>query len=91
MSQLGAKLRELRGMLSLMDVERGTGISRIEISRYEQGRYAPSPQNLVKLAAFFEVPYDILRMLYYEDLFEDPKERAIALEWARQHLLLDKS
>lgn len=86
MSQLGAKLRELRGTHSLLDAERGTGISRIEISRYEQGKYAPSPPNLEKLAAFYSLSYPELRTLYYEDLFQDPKERQIILQWAKQYL-----
>lgn len=86
MSHLGAKLRELRGTHSLLDVERGTGISRIEISRYEQGKYSPSPPNLEKLAHFYELSYQELRLLYYEDLFQDPKERDIILYWAKQQL-----
>jgi transcriptional regulator with XRE-family HTH domain len=83
MSRLGEQLKELRQGRSLVSVEKGTGISRIEISRYEQGRYAPSPPNLKKLAVFYEVSYSTLRLLYYEDLLTEPEERAIVLEWAR--------
>jgi transcriptional regulator with XRE-family HTH domain len=86
MSRLGEKLRELRGKHSLLEVERGTGISRIEVSRYEQGKYSPSPKNLEKLALYYELPYGDLRILYYDDLLKDTREREIVLRWAKQYL-----
>lgn len=84
MTSLGEKLRELRGDLSLYEVEKGTGISRKELSRYEQGEYAPSPPKIEKLAELYKVSYDDLRVLYYDDFFSDPRERAIALRWAEE-------
>ncbi len=85
MSCLGQRLKELRNTRSLAQVEKATGIKRIEISRYERGMYAPSPPNLTKLAQFYEVSYAVLRILYYEDLLQDPREREIVLMWARQN------
>jgi transcriptional regulator with XRE-family HTH domain len=81
---LGQRLKELRGPLSLVSVERGTGIARIDLSRYEQGRYYPSPDRLKRIAEFYEVPYKDLRMLYYEDFYKDPEELQIIIEWAKQ-------
>lgn len=84
MSCLGDRLKELRGALSLVDVEKGTGLSRIGVSRYEQGVNVPEPTNLKKLAEFYEVPYSELRKLYLEDLYSDSEELAIVLEWAEE-------
>lgn len=84
MSRLGDKLKELRDTQSLYEVEQSTGIRRNEIRRYELGEYAPSTTTLEKLAEYFEVTYDELRKLYYDDFFEDPRERRIAIEWAKE-------
>lgn len=84
MSHLGDRLKELRGELSLVDVEKGTGLSRIGISRYEQGVNIPEPTNLKKLAEFYEVSYKELRKLYLEDFYSDPEERKIVFEWANE-------
>ncbi|MBY0451253.1 MAG: helix-turn-helix transcriptional regulator [Cyanobacteria bacterium] len=84
MSRLGDRLKELRGTLSLVDVEKGTGLSRIGVSRYEQGENVPNPPNLKKLADFYEVSYKELRKLCLEDLYSDPEELEIVLEWAEE-------
>jgi transcriptional regulator with XRE-family HTH domain len=86
MGLLGERLKELRGTRALYDVEKATGITRIEVSRYEKGSYYPSPKNLSKLAEFFGVTYDELRILYYDDFFSDPKERELVLQWAAREL-----
>jgi transcriptional regulator with XRE-family HTH domain len=86
MGLLGERLRELRGNRKLYDVEKATGITRIEISRYEKGNYFPSPKNLSRLAEFYGVSYDELRVLYYDDFFSDPVERRLVLAWAVQTL-----
>jgi transcriptional regulator with XRE-family HTH domain len=82
MGLLGAKLRELRGSLSLYEVSKATGIPSADIGRYESENYHPTPRTLKKLAEFYEVPYKELRILYYEDEFSDHQERAIIFEWA---------
>ncbi|WP_303672518.1 helix-turn-helix domain-containing protein [Vampirovibrio chlorellavorus] len=81
MSRLGDRLKELRGNLSLMDVEKGSGIPRFTISRYESGENVPSPSKIKQLAAFFEIPYPELRKTFYEELFltnPDEKEAMLA-------------
>jgi transcriptional regulator with XRE-family HTH domain len=76
MSRLGNRLKELRGSLSLLDVEKGCGIPRFTISRYETGENIPSASKVRKLAEFYEIPYPELRKLFYEELFHsDPDEK----------------
>jgi transcriptional regulator with XRE-family HTH domain len=84
MALLGAKLRELRGDLSLYEVSKATGIASADLSRYEKEDYHPSPGNLKKLADYYEVPYEDLRLLHYEDVFSDSEELGIVLKWANQ-------
>jgi len=84
MSHLSAKLRELRGDRSLLDIEKGTGITRVQIMRFEKCIRVPNPKNLRQLADFFQTSYSELRQLYYEDLFNDPEERQIVLNWAKR-------
>jgi len=83
-SRLGDRLKELRGTLSLVDVQKGTGLSRSGVSRYEQGVNVPEPTNLKKLAEYYEVTYKELRKLYFEDIYSDPEERKILLEWVSE-------
>lgn len=82
MTRLGDFLKELRGSLSTVDVEREIGIPRITISRYERGENVPSPEKLKQLAALYEYPYEKLRLLYYDDLLSNPEDLAIIREWA---------
>jgi transcriptional regulator with XRE-family HTH domain len=85
--KLAEALRTLRGERALNEVEKQTGVSRGNLSRYEQGQYLPRKDVLKKLAAFYEVPYQDLRTLYYEDMFsEDAEEREIVIHWARSLL-----
>ncbi|MBX2859920.1 MAG: helix-turn-helix domain-containing protein [Vampirovibrio sp.] len=86
MTRLGDRLRNLRGKLSLLDIQKETGLYRIDIQRFELGAKAPRPHNLKKLAECYELSYKELRKLYYEDLYaDDPEELAIVLEWAKEH------
>jgi transcriptional regulator with XRE-family HTH domain len=88
---LGSKLKELRGSLSLYEVGEDTGIPRIEISRYERGQHLPTPKNLKKLADYYEVPYEDLRVLYFSDYFsEENDDRPIVLRWALKEALNTK-
>ena len=56
------KLYELRKErnLTLQAVHLKTGIALASLSAYERGRYAPSIENLCKLAKFYKVPLDEL-------------------------------
>jgi transcriptional regulator with XRE-family HTH domain len=83
---LSKRLKELRGERSLLDIEKGTGISRVQIMRFEKAQRVPNPTNLRQLAEFFTVPYEELRSLYYEDLFQNKDEQRIVLKWAKKHL-----
>lgn len=89
MTQLGVRIRELRGSLSLYEVGKGSGVATADLSRYEQGKYLPSITNLKKLAEYFEVPYEELRFLYYEDFFKDG-ERKVITQWVFQQNYLEE-
>jgi len=67
-------------------VQKATGISKIEISRYERGKYFPLPENLKKLAKFYEVPYSTLRKLYFEETITDKDEREALTVWVLENL-----
>jgi transcriptional regulator with XRE-family HTH domain len=84
MSRLGEYLKELRGDLSLYEVQKGTGLSRNLISLYESAKQVPTIPTLKKLSEFYEVPYRHLRKLSFEDLYSDPEDRSIILEWAEE-------
>ena len=86
MLHLSKRLKELRGERSLLDIEKGTGISRVQIMRFEKAQRVPNPTNLRQLAEFFNVSYEELRSLYYEDLFQNKDEHRIVLKWAKKHL-----
>lgn len=85
MSHLSQQLRALRGERSLLDIEKGTGISRVQIMRFEKAQRVPNPTNMRQLAEFFGVTYQDLRTLYYEDLLANPEEKQIVLAWAKHH------
>ena len=83
--QLASRLRELRGETTLYEVEKKTGVSRINLSRYEKGQHLPTEAVLKKLAKYYDVPYEVLRVLYYEDFYStNLEERSIVLKWARE-------
>ena len=81
MSRLGQKLKELRGEQSLYEVEKLSGIQRRQLLRYETGQM-PTLPILHKLADFYQVPYEDLRKLNLDDIFDDPEERRIVKAWA---------
>jgi transcriptional regulator with XRE-family HTH domain len=85
-SLLGAKLRELRGSHSLHEVAAELGVDTSVISRYENGKRAPVPEMLEKLAEYYEVDYESLRELYYDEAIPDTREQAILLKWAAKKL-----
>lgn len=85
-SLLGAKLRELRGNHSLHEVAAELGVDTSVISRYENGKRAPIPEMLEKLAEYYEVDYESLRELHYDEAIPDTRERAILLKWAAKKL-----
>lgn len=67
---LAETLRKLRGDKSLLYVEKGTGISRVQIMRFEKGRRLPKVTPLKKLAEFFQVPFQDLASLAIDALVE---------------------
>jgi transcriptional regulator with XRE-family HTH domain len=85
-SLLGNKLKELRGDRSLRDVEREIGMDRSDLSKYERGRFVPSSERLQKLADYYDHPYRELRKLYFIDLFTEPEDHELILEWAAEEL-----
>jgi transcriptional regulator with XRE-family HTH domain len=85
-NELGQKLRHLRGERSLLDVTKGTGIAKIDISRYEKGERVPNPERLKKLADFYKVTYPELRALYFQDTLLMPEERAAVLLWVIKNI-----
>lgn len=62
MSYLSNKLLTLRKErnLTLQALHLKTGISLASLSAYERGNYAPSIENLCKLAVFYKVTLDEL-------------------------------
>jgi transcriptional regulator with XRE-family HTH domain len=84
MPSLSERLRELRGELSLYEVEKRTGIDRKVLSRYEQGQYQPSKDNLKKLADCYNAAHDELLILYFKTLFPQPAEQQIIIQWEKQ-------
>lgn len=63
MSTLSKTLRKVRGVrgATLRQVEKATGVSNAYLSQLENGSTSkPSPEILMKLAGFYEVPYESL-------------------------------
>jgi transcriptional regulator with XRE-family HTH domain len=70
MNYLGDFLKDLRGNLSLREVQEGTGISHTYLSTLEKGydprtkkQRKPNPEVLLKLARFYKVSYSDLMFL----------------------------
>jgi transcriptional regulator with XRE-family HTH domain len=79
---LAARLRELRGELSLYKVEEGSGIPRSMLKRYESGENLPEDMTLEKLSTYYQVDYAELKTLYYEDFFPHASiNRQILFDW----------
>ena len=83
MPSLGIRLRELRGDLSLYEIEQSTGIPRSNIKRYEEG-VLPKLETLKQLADYYEVSYESLFVLHLEDLYPGEIERSLIIQWAKQ-------
>ena len=62
MSFLSSKLYSLRKErnITLQELHLKTSISMASLSAYERGRYAPSIENLCKLAVFYNMTVDEL-------------------------------
>ncbi len=81
MSQLGKHLKKLRGEASLYEVHKATGISKGLIASYEQGEHIPNEDNLIKLAEFYEVPYEELAVILYNEKYTDPVKQVGLIKW----------
>ena len=57
---LGKRLRELRGSISLNELESKININKAEITRFEKGDLSPSYNDLIKYAKYFEVDINYL-------------------------------
>lgn len=68
----GEELRMMRVMLSLSkaSVQRGTGIARTTLRRWEDGENSPTVDNVKRLLAFYEQEYE-----RQKQLFEDAESR----------------
>lgn len=84
MTHLGSLLTTLRGDQSLYEIEKATGIARTILSKYERGVRIPETPALQKLALHYKVPYKQLRKAHLSDLYTDPLEREIIIEWVKE-------
>ncbi len=83
--KLAAKLVELRAEQSIYQVAKSTGIHRELITRYETGESIPGNENLKILAHFYQMDYEVLKLLAFEDIYpEHSQERQLLLRWLRQ-------
>jgi len=82
-NHLGQKLRELRGDKTIYQVAKEVQIDRTQLKRYEEGRI-PADEVLEKLAQFYDVPFDALRIMGFEDQFPvDSRQRQILIKWVK--------
>jgi len=73
-TQIGKKIRELRGTLSQDTLAAKVGVAANTVSRWETGTYKPTPEDLDQLARFFSVPITV----FFSDLQgEDPRVSAL--------------
>lgn len=59
MYEIFKKLLE-ENSIKAVDVSRATGVSQTVLSEWKKGKYTPSPEKLLKIANFFEVPLSYL-------------------------------
>jgi transcriptional regulator with XRE-family HTH domain len=64
---IGQKIRELRGSMSQEALAGKIGIGANTVSRWETGTYKPTPEDLDKLARFFNVSITV----FFPDLKPD--------------------
>jgi transcriptional regulator with XRE-family HTH domain len=88
---LGKRLKALRGEQSLYQVGKEARVSRSNLSSYEEGLHLPTDEVLQRLAEYYQVSYEELRILYYADYYgKFPLERSIVLAWAEKVLQGEK-
>lgn len=81
-NHLGTRLKQLRGDRPLNQIEMASGINRGQLRRYEEGRI-PEEKQLLALCAFYNVPYEELKALCFEDLYPlGSQERNALIRWA---------
>lgn len=81
---LGNRLKELRGARSLNAVSQECGIDRGQLRRYEEGRI-PDDDLIEKLAGYYQVSYEELKGLSFENLYpEGSRQRHALLQWVQQ-------
>lgn len=54
-----AELKKKKGVTDYQ-IAKETGVSRSTLSEWQQGKYTPKVDKLIKLAAYFEVPLEEL-------------------------------
>jgi transcriptional regulator with XRE-family HTH domain len=85
-NHLGHKLRALRGDKTIYQVSKEVQIDRTQLKRYETGRI-PADDVLEKIALFYDVSFDELKMLSYDDLFpEGSRQRHLLFKWVQAHI-----
>ena len=89
---LGQRLRELRGVMSLREVHRLTGISDPYLSQIEKGQRRPGPRILKRLAALYAV--DVHGLLKRAGHLDDEGgapvvDQTLEIERAYQYVLSD--
>ena len=90
--ELGPMLRRLRGMRSLGDVHRLTGVTTSYLSQIERGLRHPGPKLLQRLAALYDVEvHDLLRRAGYLDeaSVKAPEDDTLDVERCYQFVLAD--
>jgi len=86
-NSLGAKLRELRGERSMNQIELESGIPRSLVSRYERGTSLPGNVMIRRFSEFYKIDFQILKNLYFDDLFpEGSEEKTFLSNWFNQCL-----
>lgn len=89
---LGQRLRELRGVMSLREVHRLTGISDPYLSQIEKGQRRPGPRILKRLAALYAVDvHGLLKRAGHLDDEGGPPavDQTLEIERAYQYVLSD--
>lgn len=83
-SKVAQRLIELRGEQSIYEVAKSVGIRRSVLQRYEAGERVPEDKNLDLLAAYYEVDFDELKVLVFEDLFpKQSRDRQVLKRWVQ--------
>ena len=67
-TEIGKRLKHLRGSRTLDEVSTATGISCSALGMYEIGKRVPKDENKVRLAKYYEVPVEIFFSSDYHDM-----------------------